>query len=717
MSSNNTTDTFATETSINFAPVIYPSKDTVYWNTKIDPKDKLKIVNPADFPKYEILRSLGLQGHELSESFGITDKQEIINRSKLLKLLYDNKKLSDWLYQYSNVELENGRLPEYEGQKFLNYYSAPGGNAYWNTIQKILDLVGSPADMPETLSTFVQFLKDSQALAATENEMAKVIGDLIQVSAAIEGSATTTVNTGTLGHRTADFIIYGHQRYSYQVSQANNYYLPDWLDSNLNPLKWCGVSQWIERSTKKRIRKNAYKSMVITEADDNIVQDLNSAAVKIAKKLIKLTAKHSFPKKDLPTDRKLMFDTLKELSDEFKCSDYNSDIDSDFVYWPDWDILPEEIHLEIGFGYDQDGLKIKVARIKGTFPDGKTVRNSDIEAVNLMFNGFSVEAAEVIQKNRYRLDKKVLEQRNDIISVKFAETIADLDPKFFDLQHYSSYNMDMVYKWANLNNLFNEARFNPIYNELIKHRKFVRRNLEDIKVVNEIARIYREKAATQNLPLCLPQFSDKNEISFKGLVPMHLVINDFDDKEKKQVLVPINNFPSINGQIVCLTGANGGGKTVAGNSAMESVYIAQSGLLLYADQYTANVKTVIGSVTNEKNEKGSLATVVLKKYTNIFEELENTAKDKVLVFIDEIGKGTQELEGIQVGKDVLKELSRRGYSVVFSTQMTELAEYVKSNLGALCIKVDRNHKFSEGIGTGQLIELSKTVGLDKYIKH
>ena len=147
------------------------------------------------------------------------------------------------------------------------------------------------------------------------------------------------------------------------------------------------------------------------------------------------------------------------------------------------------------------------------------------------------------------------------------------------------------------------------------------------------------------------------------------------------------------------------------------IFIAQSGLLLYADEYTANIKTVIGSVTNEKNEKGSLATVVLKKYTNIFKELENTDKDKVLIFIDEIGKGTQELEGIQVGKDVLKELSRRGYSVVFSTQMTELAEYAESSLNALCIKVDRNHKFSQGIGAGELISLSKSVGLDKYIGH
>ena len=715
MSTDTTSDTFATGSTINFSPAVYPAKDIVYWNTDIDPKDRLKIVNPADFPKYEILRSLGLQHNELAESFGITDKQEIINRSKLLKLLYDNKDLSDWIHSVSQHDIERGTLPDYEGQKFLNYYSAPGGNAYWNTIQRLLDLIGNPTDMPETLASFVQFLRDSQQLATAENEMGKIIGDLIQVSAAIEGSATTTVDMYEFTQHTKDFIIYGHQRYSYQVSQANNYYLPDWLDSNFNPLKWLGISNWIEESTKKKIRKNAYKSMVITEADSNIIQDLNNAAVKIAKKLIRMTSKHSHPKKDLPSDAKLRDAKLRELCEIYKSSSYTMEADDNLIFWPDWDILPNKIHLEIGFGYDQDGLKIKVARIKGTFPDGKTVRNSDIEAVNLMFSGFSHEAQELIEKNRYRLDKKALEQRNDIISVKFAETIADLDPKFFDLQHYSSYNMDMVYKWANLNNLFNEARFNPIYKELKAHRKFVKKNLSEIEKVNEIARIYREKVAGQKLPLCMPRFSDKNEISFKGLVPMHLVISQSD--EEKQVLVPINNFPAINGQMVCMTGANGGGKTVGGNSAMEMIFIAQSGLLLYADEYTANIKTVIGSVTNEKNEKGSLATVVLKKYTNIFKELENTDKDKVLIFIDEIGKGTQELEGIQVGKDVLKELSRRGYSVVFSTQMTELAEYAQSSLNALCIKVDRNHKFSQGIGAGELISLSKSVGLDKYIGH
>jgi DNA mismatch repair ATPase MutS len=123
---------------------------------------------------------------------------------------------------------------------------------------------------------------------------------------------------------------------------------------------------------------------------------------------------------------------------------------------------------------------------------------------------------------------------------------------------------------------------------------------------------------------------------------------------------------------------------------------------------------MIGAVTNDSGD-GSTATVFVKKTKNLFENINKVPAHKSLIFIDEIGKGTQENSGLKLGRQILKVLSGNGNSVIFNTQIMKLAEYARDNYKAICLKVNDKHQFEPGIGEGEMEELIKEIGLDKYL--
>jgi hypothetical protein len=79
------------------------------------------------------------------------------------------------------------------------------------------------------------------------------------------------------------------------------------------------------------------------------------------------------------------------------------------------------------------------------------------------------------------------------------------------------------------------------------------------------------------------------------------------------------------------------------------------------------------------------------------------------------GSGTQELAGLELGQDLLRTLAKRGVSVIFSTQITSLAEFARDELDSLCFKLDDKHHVSEGIGDGGMKELRRRTGLEKLL--
>jgi DNA mismatch repair ATPase MutS len=220
---------------------------------------------------------------------------------------------------------------------------------------------------------------------------------------------------------------------------------------------------------------------------------------------------------------------------------------------------------------------------------------------------------------------------------------------------------------------------------------------------------FENKAAALSLPLCIPIISTQHDgVFFKNLVPISLVGSNLPQ------IIPIS-LDRINGQMVGLTGRHGGGKTTIGKNVLQNVYFALSGLPVFAESFHTDVKTVLGAVTNDEGG-GSTATVFVQKVTNLMKEILEVPPHESLVFIDEIGKGTQHGTGLELGKAILFTLSKGGNSVLFNTQTLELAEYAQESLNAVCYKANKKFEFTKGISGGELGELVKEIGLDKFLR-
>ena len=315
-------------------------------------------------------------------------------------------------------------------------------------------------------------------------------------------------------------------------------------------------------------------------------------------------------------------------------------------------------------------------------------------------------------KEKIRIHKEV-KKINEVY--KFTSSVRNCQKVYEDLDAHcdlfkknftiKSPLTDEDFRWYALRNIYNEQK--KLVENLEIIRKYTYEATKELDKLGDIVATMQKIAKQRNLSICIPEIiEDKKGTSFKDLAPIEII-------EKSNELIPFN-LPTINGHILCLTGRHGGGKSVAGKSILSSIFLAQSGLPVFAKEFKTEIKTVMGSVVNDEGE-GSTATVFVEKVKNLLDGISKVPVGQSIVFIDEIGKGTQEAAGVSLGKRLLKTVKEKGYSVVFNSQILQLAEYAKDELGARCFVVDKNHNFQEGVGDGQMDELIKEKGLDKYL--
>ena len=92
--------------------VAYPD-DLTFWEKEIPDSERLKIVNPGDFPKDEILDSLGLSKSSLVESFGINNEDEIRNRLELMQFLDANPEYNVVMWSWCTLDKNDDDINEY----------------------------------------------------------------------------------------------------------------------------------------------------------------------------------------------------------------------------------------------------------------------------------------------------------------------------------------------------------------------------------------------------------------------------------------------------------------------------------------------------------------------------------------------------------------------------------------------------------------------------
>ena len=182
----------------------------------------------------------------------------------------------------------------------------------------------------------------------------------------------------------------------------------------------------------------------------------------------------------------------------------------------------------------------------------------------------------------------------------------------------------------------------------------------------ELNLIFAKAQYAYSINASMPIMNDKGEIELRAA--RHPLI----DKKK---VVPLDIRLGTDFDTLVITGPNTGGKTVSIKTVGLLTLMAMSGLLIPAgDRSRLSVfDEVLADIGDEQSIEQSLSTFSAHM-TNIIDIMERTG-ERSLVLIDELGAGTDPVEGAALAMAVLEDLHLRGAKVASTTHYAELKAY------------------------------------------
>lgn len=624
----------------------------VFWHSH-DSLKRIKMINSGDINIEESLKKIGLG--EKTMFLGICDAEEVIERNKVMQFLYANPKIRTEITRVFAL-YDKMALPSSE-DKFLYFYSKVE-NPYWDEVKKLVVKIKAVPNLPKALMAFVKCLEEDLALESAERKMADAISPLLSGVAFMEGSfsiKTSISNDGIFSSDSEKDIsnleVFGYKLFSMSYAAEYEAEIPAFLKKAF--FRWTGITALIQKVANERLKNKAKGASFIDVVSNGVKSDISAGFNKTFKNVV-----------------------APSLS------------------------LLKSVYFDFYFSYQKDGLRLRLI-------------SASVNQTNRYFSWmFESKILSLKPELKKTLEKKE-EKMAEIIQASMARTktepIFHAFADFFDKDiKISSPGTDADYKWYAIGHIYNSKDHKELYENLVDQRYFFFETLANLNSLIDTLAVFEAQALISNLPLCVPTISAEHDgVFFKNLVPISLVGTGLPN------IVPIS-LERINGQMVGLTGRHGGGKTTIGKNVLQNVYLALSGLPVFAESFNTDIKTVLGAVTNDEGN-GSTATVFVKKVANLMKEIKEVPVHESLIFIDEIGKGTQQEAGMELGKAILSSLSKGGNSVLFNTQILELAEYAQNGLNAVCYKANKKFEFTKGISGGEISELIKEVGLDKYL--
>ena len=211
-----------------------------------------------------------------------------------------------------------------------------------------------------------------------------------------------------------------------------------------------------------------------------------------------------------------------------------------------------------------------------------------------------------------------------------------------------------------------------------------------------------------SFPMVTTETSTKH--SFQGLYDISLSLS----MDKRIVG---NSFNANKANLVIITGANQGGKTTFLRSIGLSQIMMQAGMFVPAESYSGSLYTALFTHFRRK-EDATMESGKLDEELIRMNQIIKAITPKTMVLFNESFSSTNEREGSEIAKQIVKALSEKGINVFFVTHLYAFANdiYSKKDENMLFLRAERK---PDGKRTFKLIEgepLQTSYGIDLYNK-
>ena len=218
-------------------------------------------------------------------------------------------------------------------------------------------------------------------------------------------------------------------------------------------------------------------------------------------------------------------------------------------------------------------------------------------------------------------------------------------------------------------------------------RSVLEREADIARVQRRLARVdftYAKASLSAAFGLEAPALDDAGELDVRALRHPYLLwierdarrdIHSPDLDALRERIVPIDVRLSGPRRILVITGPNTGGKTVALKTLGLSVLLALSGVPISAapESRVPFYSGIFADIGDEQSIEQSLST--FSSHLRQIQSILESASENSLILLDELGSGTDPLEGAALGSALLDHFRERGWTAVITTHLGSLKQY------------------------------------------
>jgi DNA mismatch repair protein MutS2 len=236
-----------------------------------------------------------------------------------------------------------------------------------------------------------------------------------------------------------------------------------------------------------------------------------------------------------------------------------------------------------------------------------------------------------------------------------------------------------------------------------------------LDVLNSIARF------SDLLKMNIPLINDSSVIKLERARHPLLIMLEKENVIKE--VVPLDLELGGENSVMVITGPNSGGKTITIKTVGLLILLALSGIPVPADSSSSFPLTneLLVDIGDEQSIENSLSTFSAH-ISNISEILKKT-DSKTIVLMDELGTGTEPVQGAAIACAVLKDLKEKSSLVFATTHLTDIVVFVYRTEGMInaSMEFDQNtftplYKLRVGEpGQSHALEIARRYGLPENV--